>query len=190
MLTLILGGARSGKSRFAESLIGARRAIYIATARRDDDSEMDERIARHRRDRDRSWTTIEEPEDVPAAVREATPLEAPVLVDCATVWLSNLFARESHNPAPQQDDVVLNAARDLAAASRTREVIAVSNEIGAGGVPMTRVGRRFRDLHGWANQILAAEAADVVLVVAGLPLVIKGAPRKSDSRFWPTRVRG
>jgi len=174
MLTLVLGGARSGKSRYAQSLIGAREAIYLATARCDADPEMRARISRHRRDRPQSWTTVEEPEDVPGVVRDAVPLEAPVLVECVTLWLSNLFARESRAPARAQEDVMLKAARELAVASRLREVIAVSNEIGSGLVPVNRVGRRFRDLLGWTNQILAADAAMVVLVVAGLPLVLKG----------------
>jgi adenosylcobinamide kinase / adenosylcobinamide-phosphate guanylyltransferase len=173
MLTLVLGGARSGKSRYAQALIGDRQAIYVATARRTRDREMSGRIERHRADRPSSWTTIEEPESVPRVVRTATPVDAPVLVECATVWLSNLFERESHTPARRQQDILMTAVREVADASRLREVVVVSNEIGAGIVPTTRVGRRFRDLQGWANQILAAEAQSVVLVVAGLPIVLK-----------------
>lgn len=173
MLTLVLGGARSGKSRYAQALIGDRQAIYVATARRTRDREMSGRIERHRADRPSSWTTIEEPESVPRVVRTATPLDAPVLVECATLWLSNLFERESHTPARRQHDILMTAVREVADASRLREVVVVSNEIGGGIVPTTRVGRRFRDLQGWANQILAAEAQSVVLVVAGLPIVLK-----------------
>jgi adenosylcobinamide kinase / adenosylcobinamide-phosphate guanylyltransferase len=180
VLTLVLGGARSGKSRYAQSLIGGRRAIYIATARRDDDREMRARIARHRSDRPASWITIEEPEQVPSRVRDAAPLDAPVLIECVSLWLSNLFFRESRKPAIRQQDILLAAVRDLAEASGGREVIAVSNEVGSGIVPATRVGRRFRDFQGWANQILAAEAGRVVLVVAGLPLVLKDAFRNSS----------
>jgi adenosylcobinamide kinase/adenosylcobinamide-phosphate guanylyltransferase len=175
MLTLVLGGARSGKSRYAQALIGDRQAIYVATARRSRDREMSGRIERHRADRPSSWTTIEEPESVPRVVRTATPVDAPVLVECATLWLSNLFERESHTPARRQHDILMAAVREVADASRLREVVVVSNEIGGGVVPTTRVGRRFRDLQGWANQILAAEAQSVVLVVAGLPIVLKSA---------------
>lgn len=173
MLTLVLGGARSGKSRYAQALIGDREAIYVATARRTRDREMSVRIERHRTDRTSSWTTIEEPEAVSRVVRTATPVEAPVIVDCVTLWLSNLFERESHTPARRQQDILLAAVRELADASRLREVVVVSNEVGGGIVPTTRSGRRFRDLQGWANQMLAAEAQSVVLVVAGLPLVLK-----------------
>jgi adenosylcobinamide kinase / adenosylcobinamide-phosphate guanylyltransferase len=174
MLTLVLGGARSGKSRYAQALIGDRQAIYVATARRTRDREMSGRIERHRADRPSSWTTIEEPESVPRVVRTATPVDAPVIVECATLWLSNLFERESHTPARRQQDILM-AVRELADASRLREVVVVSNEVGGGIVPTTRVGRRFRDLQGWANQILAAEAQSVVLVVAGLPIALKRA---------------
>jgi adenosylcobinamide kinase/adenosylcobinamide-phosphate guanylyltransferase len=177
MLTLILGGARSGKSQYAQSLIGHRCAIYVATARRNSDKEMRGRIDRHRSDRPQDWITIEEPEAVPFVLRTATPVDAPVLVECATVWLANLFQRESHTPARRQQDVLMAAVHDLAHASRAREVIVVSNEVGNGIVPTTRVGRRFRDLQGWANQILAVEADSVTLVVAGLPLALKGTTR-------------
>jgi adenosylcobinamide kinase/adenosylcobinamide-phosphate guanylyltransferase len=173
MLTLVLGGARSGKSRYAQTLIGDRAAIYVATARRTRDREMSRRIERHRMDRPASWITVEEPELVPKVVQYVEPSNAPVLVECVTLWLSNLFERESHTPAPRQQDILMGAVRELADACRMREVVAVSNEVGGGIVPTTRVGRRFRDLQGWANQILAAEAHSVVLVVAGLPLALK-----------------
>ncbi len=173
MLTLVLGGARSGKSRYAQALIGDRPAIYVATARRTRDREMSGRIERHRTDRPASWITIEEPERVPRVVRTATPTDVPVLVECVTLWLSNLFERESHTPVRRQQEILLSAVRELAETGRIREVIVVSNEVGGGVVPTTRVGRRFRDLQGWANQILAAEAQSVVLVVAGLPLALK-----------------
>ena len=176
MLTLVLGGARSGKSRYAQALIGDRPAIYVATARRTRDREMSGRIEHHRANRPASWTTIEEPESVPHVVRTAAPADQPVLVECATLWLSNLLERESHTPARKQQDILMAAVRELADACRTREVVVVSNEVGGGIVPITRLGRRFRDLQGWANQILAAEAAHVALLVAGLPVVLKGSP--------------
>jgi adenosylcobinamide kinase / adenosylcobinamide-phosphate guanylyltransferase len=173
MLTLVLGGARSGKSRYAQQLVGARQAIYIATARRTRDREMAGRIDHHRAERPSSWITVEEPEAVPSAVRGTNPLGAPVIVECVTLWLSNLFERESQTPARKQHDILMGAVRDLAEASRSREVIVVSNEVGGGIVPTTRVGRRFRDLQGWANQLLASEADVVVMVIAGLPVDLK-----------------
>jgi len=181
MLTFLLGGARSGKSGYVQSLIGERTAIYVATARRHGDREMRGRIDRHRADRPGSWITIEEPEAVPLAVRAAVPRDAPVIVECATLWLSNLFERESHTSARKQQDILLNAVRELAEVSRSREVIVVSNEVGCGIVPATRVGRRFRDLQGWANQILAEEAATVILIIAGVPLVLKRPDNLADN---------
>jgi len=131
------------------------------------------RIDRHRTERPGSWITIEEPENVPLVVRTAVPIDAPVIVECVTLWLSNLFERESQTSARRQQEILMGAVRQLAEASRIREVIAVSNEVGGGIVPTTRVGRRFRDLQGWANQILAAAADSVTLVIAGLPLTLK-----------------
>jgi len=137
---------------------------------------MSGRIERHRADRPASWTTIEEPESVPRVVRTAMPVDAPVIVECVTLWLSNLFERETHTPPRRQQATLMTAIRELADVSQSRDVIAVSNEVGGGLVPTTRVGRRFRDLQGWANQILAAQAQSVVLVVAGLPLPLKTPP--------------
>jgi adenosyl cobinamide kinase/adenosyl cobinamide phosphate guanylyltransferase len=111
-----------------------------------------------------------------------------VLLECVTLWLSNLYVRESRTPVRRQQDVLLAAVRDLADASRGRDVVAVSNEVGSGIVPATRVGRRFRDLQGWANQILAAEAACVVLVVAGLPLALKGRVELTTGERLAVRV--
>ena len=174
MLTLVLGGARSGKSRYAQSLIGPREAVYIATARHSSrDPDMEARIARHRADRPAAWTTIEEPEHVPAAILAARPVDAPVIVECATLWLANLMGREAETPPAKQEEILLDAVRDLATTGGSREVIVVSNEVGAGVHPVTAVGRRFQDLQGWANQILAAAASNVVLVVAGVPVTIK-----------------
>lgn len=178
MLTLVLGGARSGKSRYAQSLVGDRQAVYIATARRDDrDRDMRARIARHQADRPASWVTIEEPEAVPDAARGARPPDAPVIVECVTLWLSNLLVREAKTPARRQQDILLDDVRRLAAVAARRELIVVSNEVGGGIHPPTRLGRRFRDLQGWANQILAAAADRVVLVVAGLPIALKELDR-------------
>jgi adenosyl cobinamide kinase/adenosyl cobinamide phosphate guanylyltransferase len=173
MLTLILGGARSGKSRYAQSLCAGRSVVYVATATATGDPEMQQRIARHRRDRPKAWTTIEEPHDVASAVVRAPLADAPVIVECVTLWISNLMWHHRDLTPQEQEGAVLKAAADLADAGRTRTVIAVSNDVGAGTVPEHAVTRAFRDVHGQANQLLAREAARVVLMVAGLPLVVK-----------------
>jgi adenosylcobinamide kinase/adenosylcobinamide-phosphate guanylyltransferase len=174
MLTLVLGGARSGKSRYAQALSDGRPTVYVATARAAGDPELQGRIDRHRRDRPASWTTVEEPEDVASAVVLARPAGAPVIVDCVTVWISNLLWKHRDATAPDQEHAVLRAAQELADAGRSRTVVAVSNEVGGGTVPEHPVARTFRDVHGLANQLLAREAGRVVLVVAGLPVVLKG----------------
>lgn len=181
MLTLVLGGARSGKSRYAQALCAGHPAIYVATARAAGDPEMQERIDRHRRDRRGSWTTIEEPEDVASAVVHARPADAPIVVDCVTVWISNLLWKHREATIQDQERNVLLAAAELAAAGHHRPVIAVSNEVGGGTVPDHPVARAFRDVHGLANQLLAREAGRVVLVVAGLPVVLKDLPTSTDA---------
>jgi adenosylcobinamide kinase / adenosylcobinamide-phosphate guanylyltransferase len=173
MLTLVLGGARSGKSRYAQTLCThSDSVVYIATARPDDD-EMRARIARHRADRPVEWITLEVFEDVPRAVQSAEPHGAVVLVDCITVWLSNLSWVHREMDPPELETLVLTRMRDLADASEGRTVIVVSNEVGQSLVPESPVGRQFRDLQGLANQALAAASDKVILMVAGLPLVLK-----------------
>jgi adenosyl cobinamide kinase/adenosyl cobinamide phosphate guanylyltransferase len=135
---------------------------------------MQARIDRHRRERPASWTTVEEPEDVASAVVHARPTDASVIVDCVTVWISNLLWKHRNAIVPDQERAVLRAVQELADAGRRRTVIAVSNEVGGGTVPDHPVARIFRDVHGLANQLLAREAERVVLVVAGLPVVLKG----------------
>jgi adenosylcobinamide kinase/adenosylcobinamide-phosphate guanylyltransferase len=164
---LVVGGARSGKSAFAERLIVAtgRPRRYIATAEAWDD-EMRERIARHRQDRSAHWTTVEAPLDLAAALAEARTEEA-VLVDCATLWLTNHLLADH--------DLVEEAGRLLAALSAcSAPVVIVTNETGWGIVPENALARRFRDEQGRLNQRLAAASALVVTVIAGLPMVLKG----------------
>ena len=168
-LTLVLGGARSGKSRYAESLITARAPpwIYMATAQAGDD-EMAQRIAAHRARRDAGWQTIEAPHDLAGAL-DAAAAQAPLLIDCVTLWLTNRMLAEA--------DVDAEIARlEDALARRTGAAVLVSNEVGCGIVPDNALARRFRDAQGRLNQRLAARADRVVLVVAGLPLVVKGSP--------------
>ena len=173
MLTLVLGGARSGKSRYAQSLCnGATRVVFLATARAEGDEEMQARIERHRAERPRQWQTIEEPLAVVSAVRESNST-ATVLVDCVTNWLANLAWEHRTLSEEEQQKRILSEVTELARAAGERRVVAVSNEVGGGIVPESPVGRSFRDLQGTANQVLAREAGLVVLMVAGLPWTIK-----------------
>jgi adenosylcobinamide kinase/adenosylcobinamide-phosphate guanylyltransferase len=173
MLTLVLGGARSGKSRYAQSLCAGRPAVYVATAKAGNDREMQQRIDRHRRDRPATWATVEEAEDVASAALHARPANAPVIVDCVTVWISNLLWKHRDATVQDQEQAVVQAAGELADVGRRRNVIAVSNEVGGGTVPDHPVARTFRDVHGLVNQLLAHEAGRVVFVIAGLPIVLK-----------------
>jgi adenosylcobinamide kinase/adenosylcobinamide-phosphate guanylyltransferase len=165
-LTLVLGGARSGKSRYAESLIAELPPpwTYVATAEAGD-AEMAERIATHRARRGTQWQTIEAPRDLAAALKSCHT--TPVLVDCLTLWLSNLLLAEADIEAD-----ITGLEQVLMAA--TTPLVLVANEVGYGIVPNSALGRRFRDLQGLLNQRIAARADRVVLVVAGLPLAVKG----------------
>ena len=167
-LTLVLGGARSGKSRYAEDLISALRPpwVFVATAE-PGDVEMAERIAVHRSRRGKNWETVEAPHDVSAALA-AVAADTPVLVDCLTLWLSNRMLAGADLEAEI-------AGLDAALGSRRAPVVLVSNEVGFGVVPDNELARRFRDLQGRLNQRMAARANRVVLMVAGLPIVVKDA---------------
>ncbi len=179
--TLVLGGARSGKSAHAESLAIAsgRDVVYIATARAGD-SEMAQRIAHHRSSRPAHWTTVEEPTALGAAITRWSTLDNVVLVDCLTLWLSNVLFS---SPMPEIGVVTLPPLfyreRDgllAALASASGDVILVSNEVGMGIVPMGAVSRAFVDEQGRLNQAVAAACDRAVFVAAGLPLVLKGSP--------------
>ncbi len=164
---LVLGGARSGKSAYAERRVRAwgSPATYIATAQAFDD-EMRARIAQHRADRGPEWATLDAPLDLPAALAEATPLGRPILIDCLTLWASNLLLADR---APEDEIPPLLAA--LAACPLP--VALVSNEVGLGIVPDNALARRFRDAVGRVHQRLAAEVGEVVFLVAGLPMTVK-----------------
>jgi len=181
MLTLVLGGAKSGKSRYAQSLCdGVEEVVFVATARVEDE-EMKARAARHRAERPEDWKTIEEPMAVVSVVRESNP-NATVLVDCVTNWLANLAWEHRSLPHEEQHRRVLREVDELARVAGERRVISVSNEIGGGIVPQNPVGRSFRDLQGIANQVLSEAATAVVLMVAGLPLVLKGDVSPTERR--------
>lgn len=166
-LTLVIGAARSGKSRFAETLARASALprCYIATAQAFD-AEMEARIAQHRLDRGADWHLIEAPLDLAGALHDV-PEGYVTLVDCATLWLSNHLLADH--------DLAEEGTKLLAALAKTKgPVIIVSNEVGAGIVPADPLTRRFRDEQGRLNQRLAAQADLAVLVAAGLPLTLKG----------------
>jgi len=163
----VLGGARSGKSRYAQARAEmlAGRHHFVATAEAFDD-EMRRRIAQHQADRDARWQTVEAPRDLPAVLGALNAPGAVVLVDCLTLWLSNLMLVDA------------DLAKAEAELSRiinmfTGHIILVSNEVGLGIVPDNALARRFRDAAGRLNQAVAAAATEVVLLTAGLPLTLK-----------------
>lgn len=164
-LTLVLGGARSGKSRHAEALVQAEAPpwTYIATAE-SYDAEMTARIAEHRARRPADWVTVDAPRDLPAAIANAP--DAPLLVDCLTLWLSNVMLADAEVPSATE-------ALLAALLARAAPTVLVSNEVGSGIVPATPLGRRFRDAQGRLNQQVAAVAGRVELVVAGIPLRLR-----------------
>ncbi len=167
-LTLVVGGAASGKSGFAESLAlqTGKPRLYIATAQAYD-AEMEAKIAAHQAARGPDWTTLEAPFDIAGALTTAGP-DHVVVIDCLTLWLSNLLLAEADLT---QGSTTLRQAM----AACPAEIIAVSNETGMGIVPDTALGRAFRSAQGILNQQVAADADRVAYVVAGLPLWLKGA---------------
>lgn len=167
-VTLVLGGARSGKSRHAEALAESRAGacIYLATAE-PRDAEMAARIARHKARRSGRWTTVEEPLDLVGALRRAAGPDRAVLIDCLTLWLSNVLGAERDIEA--ESDRLIGALPDLGG-----PVVFVSNEVGLGVVPDNALARRFVDHAGLLHQRLAAAAQSVVHMTAGLPIQLKG----------------
>ena len=173
MLTLVLGCARSGKSRFAQSLCaGARRVAYVATARADDD-EMRRRIERHQQTRSPDWRTIEEALEIANAIESLSSDCDFILLDCLTLWLSNLCWEHRDSPGELVEATISKELSRLIAAATASHLIIVSNEVGGGLVPESAVGRRFRDLHGWMNQDVARAADCVYQLVAGIPIPVK-----------------
>lgn len=172
-LILVLGGARSGKSSFAEAWANRfDRVAYVATGVRTDE-EMAERIRHHRIRRPEHWQTVEEPRDVAVAVRRVGPNVDCLILDCLTVWVTNLML--SHETPALGDDAVLGRVCDLCQTVRdvSARMLVVSNEVGCGVVPDNALSRRFRDLVGWANQSVAREADEVHLVTAGIAQRLK-----------------
>ena len=181
-LILVLGGARSGKSAFAERLASqlGERVLYVATAQALDD-EMRERIRMHRERRSGHWRTLEAALRAGAALRETVQPGEVVLLDCLTLLVSNtvLAAGENVTLAEAQPRVA-NEITALLEVARGHDapVIVVSNEVGLGGVPLYPLGRIYQDLQGWANQRVAEEAVQVYWVVAGIPVDIKRLARE------------
>ncbi|MBD8193544.1 bifunctional adenosylcobinamide kinase/adenosylcobinamide-phosphate guanylyltransferase [Pseudomonas fluorescens] len=170
MLQLILGGARSGKSRLAERLAvdSALPVIYIATSQ-PLDGEMNARVALHRERRPDDWGLIEEPVELARVLRENAAADRCLLVDCLTLWLTNLLMLDDAERLAFERDELLQTL-----ASLPGEIIFVSNETGMGVVPLGELTRRYVDEAGWLHQALAERCQRVVLTVAGLPLTLKG----------------
>lgn len=170
MLQLILGGARSGKSRLAEKLAADTRlpVTYIATSQ-PLDGEMNQRVAQHRARRPAEWALVEEPLALAQALRENAATERCLLVDCLTLWLTNLLMLDDPERLIAEREALLDCISMLPG-----EVIFVSNETGMGVVPLGELTRRYVDEAGWLHQALAERCQRVVLTVAGLPLTLKG----------------
>lgn len=169
-LILVLGGARSGKSRYAQQLADRlwKYPLFLATAEILDD-EMADRVKEHQKARGSHWGCIEEPLDIDRIIRENPSGADGILIDCITIWLSNVLTKEGIKAFERRKDDLFKALRTAG-----EDVILVSNEVGMGIVPENKLGRTFRDLAGWLNQSLAAEVDIVVFVAAGLAMPLKG----------------
>jgi adenosylcobinamide kinase/adenosylcobinamide-phosphate guanylyltransferase len=171
MKYLILGGARSGKSAYAEKHalasghLPTQNFYYLATATVGEDSEMLQRIEQHQRDRDTCWQLIEEPLDVAAVIKKYHTQDDVLLIDCLTLWLTNALL---DNSWPTRKADFLDAVK-----SSQANIYFVSNEVGSGIVPLGELSRQFVDESGWLHQALAQHCEQVTLVVAGLPLILK-----------------
>ena len=170
MIELILGGARSGKSRLAEQIArdSGLPVTYIATSQ-PLDGEMSERIAHHRARRPRDWDLVEEPIFLASRLREIASPERCILVDCLTLWLTNLLMLDDPTRLDEERTALLECLADLPG-----RLLLVSNETGLGVVPMGELTRRYVDEAGWLHQALAERAHRVVFTVAGLPMILKG----------------
>jgi adenosylcobinamide kinase/adenosylcobinamide-phosphate guanylyltransferase len=168
-IILVTGGARSGKSKYAEQRaqqLGGRR-LYLATAESNDE-EMAQRIAEHKKRRGNNWVTIEEPMELSSALLAQRGRTDCALVDCLTIWLSNLLLHRDADFVGDRVDQFLGTLPQL-----DFHVVLVTNEVGWGIVPDNLLARQFRDLAGWANQQIATVATEVILMVAGIPMVVK-----------------
>lgn len=172
-VTFVLGGCKSGKSAHALALaetVAADRHIYLATCV-PEDQEMHDRVRRHRQERGSRWETVEEPLQIAQGIERLSLPQTVLLVDCLTLWITNLLLERDAVPLTAIESAVENLCRTLARASGP--VLLVSNEVGAGIVPQNRLSRLFRDAAGLANQKVAAAADRVIWMVAGIPVRIK-----------------
>ena len=170
--TFVTGGCRSGKSSHAQKLaesLAADNRLYVATLQ-PMDTEMERRVTDHQSQRDDSWYTIEEPYDIIRVLEEEQDKAGVILVDCITLWVTNLFMAE------QSEEEILAFVDDFAEAAAASKVpvVTVSNEVGMGIVPDNTLSRQFRDIQGAANQRIAARAHKVVFTVSGIPMTVKG----------------
>lgn len=172
-LTLVLGGVRAGKSHYAQELAGeSGRVLFVATAEAGDE-EMASRIQVHRAERPAAWSTLEEPVDLVAALTPLVPDFDTVLIDCLTLWVSNLLLQDpDHESTPAHIQTQARRLIDLNERGDASWIV-VSNEVGLGVVPATRLGRDFADALGRVNQQFATAADEVVVMFAGLPVNLK-----------------
>ena len=182
-ITLVLGGARTGKSRYAQKLAERASAVaFVATAKAVDD-EMREKILRHRHERPKNWRTFEEPLDLAQIIAEHASRFDLLLVDCLTLFVANIL-EENPTRAEARITDFLDSLRTASAC-----IVLVSNEVGSGVVPAYPLGRRFRDALGELNQKVAAIADNVVLMIAGLPMALKGQIELGQIEVGQVQVR-
>ena len=171
-ITFIIGGCRSGKSQHAlqtAAKMPGNRKIYIATCVPEDD-EMKQRVAKHQKRRGQSWTTVEEPLNLPEAILQNSHRADVILVDCLTLWVSNLLMET--NDEKKIEETIYQLTDTLEEA--TCPIVLVSNEIGTGIVPENKLARQYRDIIGLTNQAVAKTAGKVIWMVAGIPVTVKG----------------
>jgi adenosylcobinamide kinase/adenosylcobinamide-phosphate guanylyltransferase len=179
-VTLVLGGVRSGKSRYAQRLAErSSRVTFVATAEPRGDEEMRRKIERHRAERPQHWATLEEPLDLAGAIESAGRDRDLLLIDCLTLFAANILEADGEDRERLQSriDAFLSALK-----ATPSSLVLVSNEVGSGIVPAFALGRRYRDLLGEINQCVASIADNVVLMVAGLPLALKGSVNTEAQR--------
>jgi len=187
-LILILGGARSGKSKYAQDIaqqIGRDSVLFVATARAGDE-EMKARIEKHRQERSSGWKTLEAPRNIGRAIEDGHDGATAILVDCLTLLVSNRLLEFEDPFSPAAKAAVMAEVQALAHCAQTVQgtILVVSNEVGMGLVPPYPLGRAYRDVLGKANQVLAQAADEAYLLVAGIPLALKGdrAMRSEESQ--------
>jgi adenosylcobinamide kinase/adenosylcobinamide-phosphate guanylyltransferase len=171
-IIFVIGGCRSGKSTYAMQTaekMAAEQKVFIATCVPQDD-EMKRRVARHQKERSQNWVTVEAPLDLPQAIRQNSRTADVILVDCLTLWVSNLLMEsEDENNIEETISQFINALEKAAC-----PIVLVSNEVGTGIVPENRLARQYRDIIGLVNQAVAKTAGKVIWMVAGIPVTIKG----------------